>query len=63
MTEADTSRCTSCGGEHLAWRVHRTGTRPLQHSLREILWSCRACGHEWREPLDLRPEPLNPSPT
>ena len=60
MTETLLPRCASCGGDHLAWRVHRTGTRQLQHSRREIQWSCRGCGHEWLEPLEPAPEPPPP---
>ena len=60
MTDSVPPRCASCGGEYLSWRVYRTGTRLLQHSHREIQWSCRGCGHEWLEPLDAGPRPVPP---
>ena len=62
MTELVPPRCVSCGGEYLSWRVHRTGTRLLQHSHREIQWSCRRCGHEWREALIADGEAVRPPP-
>lgn len=56
MTASSSQHCPECGGEQLAWRVHRTATRQLRHSQREIRWSCRGCAHEWVEGVDLRPD-------
>ena len=56
VEESLTQRCVQCGSERVAWRVHRTGTRQLQHSSRQLHWSCRQCAHEWREPISVEPE-------
>ena len=44
-------RCAECGSEQVYWRVHRTGSRQLRHSDRQLLWACRGCGHEWSESI------------
>jgi hypothetical protein len=45
--------CPRCGAEELSWRVYRPAPgAPL--AARELRWTCRACSHEWREPLDRR---------
>lgn len=47
--------CPRCTSERIRWQVHRTGTRWMQHSPRELRWVCRDCAHEWSDAL-LDPE-------
>ena len=43
--------CPECQSNSLRWRVRRVFGRTLQHSVRELVWSCRACGAEWSDPI------------
>jgi hypothetical protein len=58
VEESLSRRCSECGSDQINWRVHRTGTRQLRHSGRQIQWSCRGCAHEWSE--SIAPEPEDP---
>lgn len=51
--EAMSAMCPSCDGDALSWRVRRVRGLGLGPSVRDIVWSCRQCGAEWAESIQL----------
>ncbi|HKP77466.1 MAG TPA: hypothetical protein VJT67_18185 [Longimicrobiaceae bacterium] len=52
MANEAASCCPRCAGDRPMWRIQRNRAAP-RDSRRTLLWSCRACGHEWAEPLSV----------
>ncbi len=51
-----TAECAKCGSQSLAWRVKRVVGQRAALSERALVWTCRGCGSEWTEAIQLSVE-------